>query len=72
MELKEHAARCKGVEELFEKEEKQNSRLKSRSETASEERQRLVTECTFFKERPREVVVFNPTKEPLSRSELLI
>ena len=82
MELKEHAGSCKGVEELFEKEEKatkQNSRIaklragngSSRSETAAEERERLVTECDFFKHRLREVIVFNLTTEALTRSELL-
>ena len=82
VELKEHAACCKGVEELFEKEEKAtklNSRIakpragngSSRSEMAAEERQRLVTECEFFKHRLREVIVFNITTEALTRSELL-
>ena len=77
VELKEHAASCKGVKELFEKEElatRQNARIaklrdiQSRSRLAAEERHRLVTECAFFKDRLREVTVFNPTKEALSRS----
>ena len=87
VELKEHAASCKGVEKLFEKEEnsrlgklpgvqssrsemdfekEENARLgrlpgvqSSRSEMAAKERQRLVTECMFFKQRVREVNVFN-------------
>ena len=76
VEKKKHAASCKGVKELFEKEElatRQNCRLsklrgvQSRSERAAEERQRLVTECAFFKNRPREAVVFNLTKEALTR-----
>ena len=80
VEKKEHAASCRGVKELFEKEElatRQNCRLakvrgiQSRSEMAAEERQRLVTKCAFFKDRLREVVVFNHTKEVLTRSELL-
>ena len=89
MELKKHAASCKGVEELFEKEEMEEkgqmeemevvTRLgsrkgqgRTRSEMAAEERQLVITQCPFLKNRVREVNVFNVTKEGMSRSSELL
>ena len=72
MELKEHAASCKGVEKLFEKEEnsrlgKLRSSVQGRTDVAAKERQHLVTECVFFKHRLREVNIYNSFNEVLTR-----
>ena len=70
--MKEHAASCKGVEKLFEKEEnsrlgKLRSSVQGRTDEAAKERQRLVTECMFFKHRLREVNIYNSSDEALTR-----
>ena len=82
--MKKHAASCKGVEELFEKEEMEGKgqmeekedivtrQGRTRSEMAAEERQLVVTRCPFLKNRVREVNVFNVTKEGMSRSSELL